>query len=94
MYENHINHGNPRSNMLTQTADKIGCMRTSFACGFTSIEKEEQYFRCAHYATLRKKNTFEKYQNIFNIYFQQILFVQSKVIVKKYVRKVSFITFG
>ena len=40
------------------------------------------------------KNTFEKYQNIFNIYFQQILFVQSKVIVKKYVRKVSFITFG
>ena len=25
--------------MLTQTADKIGCMRTSFACGFTSIER-------------------------------------------------------
>ena len=39
MYQNHINHGNHGSNMLTQTADKIGCMRTSFACGFTSIER-------------------------------------------------------
>ena len=40
------------------------------------------------------KKHVRKVSEYINIYFQQILFVQSKVIVKKYVRKVSFITFG
>ena len=41
-----------------------------------------------------KKKHVRKVSEYINIYFQQILFVQLKVIVKKYVRKVSFITFG
>ena len=53
------------------------------------------YFRIlAQSKIIFKKKHVRKVSEYINIYFQQILFVQLKVIVKKYVRKVSFITFG
>ena len=63
-------------------------MWTSFACGFTSIKKEEQYLifgkwaalgvvRCAHYATLRKK-TFNFWLYAKNFVCMRIHFYRKK----------------